>query len=131
MFFPGNERNLLERALRQEVLLVLPEDILVETRRVMERTFAGHPLYRLASERLEFLRRTCEFVERAKYARYLVGWEKRLRDPSDAPLFACAEAASSDGVITGDRDVLELRRVPGVRVFRTRAALDLLAKESP
>jgi predicted nucleic acid-binding protein len=49
------------------------------------------------------------------------------RDPDDNHVIATALAAATDCIVTGDRDLLALRRHETVRIVTVRAFLDELA----
>jgi putative PIN family toxin of toxin-antitoxin system len=120
LFFPGNERRLLLAALRGDVTLVLAEDIVEEVYAVVEETFRDHAELPAALDLLAAVLGSGELVPREAYARELGRWAGRIRDPADAPLLACAQAVRAECIVTGDRDVLELRDAGGLAIFRTR-----------
>jgi len=78
------------------------------------------------AERAEKLVAKAEAVPRSAYRSKVRGWTERVRDPEDAPLFACADAIGAHGLVSGDRDVPVLKGKTSVRVLRTRDALDLI-----
>jgi hypothetical protein len=49
------------------------------------------------------------------------------RDPADAPFLAAAVEGRADYLVTGDRDLLEIRAYRGVRLIRPGAFVRLLA----
>ena len=126
LFFSGNERELILLALQGKVRLILPEDGSDELFRVIEETFLHSGVLAEALQLLERLFRVSENVSRETYARFVPRWASRLRDPSDAFLLACSEAVDADGVVTGDRDILEVEDAGGFRLFRTRELVALL-----
>ncbi len=123
LFFAGNERRLLLASIRGSLTLVVAEDTLDEVWRVVANVFHGHRDLPSAIELLEAVLEESEVVRRGLYASDVASWAKRLRDPSDAPLLACAQSANVDAVVSGDKDVIEMRGVEGVMVYRTREAL--------
>src|SRR5207247_10230455 len=73
-----------------------------------------------------------ELLARREHRSEIDAWRHRIRDPKDAPLAAAALVARVDGLVTGDKDLLDLERVGTIPVWRTRRVLDLLsAKQSP
>lgn len=130
LFFLGRERELLFSALRGRIRLLLPEDGSDELFRVIEETFRDAKDLEEALDLLDRLLRVVELVGRDAYTGQVGRWAERLRDPSDALLFACAEALHADGVVSGDRDVLEIRDAEGIRLFRTRDLLDALSRSA-
>ncbi|GBU20285.1 hypothetical protein R80B4_00161 [Fibrobacteres bacterium R8-0-B4] len=47
------------------------------------------------------------------------------RDPSDEKYIECALAAGADYIISGDRDLLDLKEYGGVKIVNARAYLDI------
>src|SRR3990170_2274092 len=118
LFFSGNERRLLLAALRGVITLLFPEDVVDEVYVVVERTFRNHPDLAEALLRLESVLAAGTLVARHDYIRDVPMWSRRLRDPDDTPVLACAKATSADGIVSGDRDILELRDARGIRIYR-------------
>lgn len=50
---------------------------------------------------------------------------KKLRDFKDAKVIACALSAKTDYIITGDKDLLVLKKYQGIRILTPKAFLDL------
>ena len=48
------------------------------------------------------------------------------RDPDDDHVLACAVAANSQWIVSGDRDLLDLGAFREIRILSARSALDLL-----
>ena len=123
LFFAGNERRLLLASIGGSLTLVVAEDTLDEVWQVVAKVFRGHRDLPSAIELLEAVLEDSEVVRRGLYSSNVAHWVKRLRDPSDAPLLACAQSANVDAVVSGDKDVIEMRGVEGVAVYRTREVL--------
>ncbi len=126
LFFRGNERRLLLAALRGAVTIVLAEDTVEEVNAVVQETFRDHDDLPAALDLLAAIVGSGEIVPREIYASRLRRWVEKIRDESDAPLFACADAVRADGVVSGDRDVLAMKGAEGLAVYRTREILDRL-----
>lgn len=82
-------------------------------------------LVRVLREVLEFLPETVEeiivrlpieWLEEEMYRDSLADASRRLRDPTDAPLLACALALRVD-VVSGDKD-LHAAKVRGVKIWK-------------
>ena len=129
LFFRGNERKLLLESLRGAVTLLYPEDVVDEVYEVVEREFLGVSEVIPAVELLETVLAAGELVRRESYAAEVPRWTQQLRDRSDAPLFACAVVVKADGIVSGDRDVLEARQ-EDIGVFRTTELLRRLVTSS-
>src|SRR5437773_502876 len=80
-----------------------------------------------ALEFLEAVFGAGELLARREYRSEIDAWRHRIRDPKDAPLAAAALVARVDGLVTGDKDLLDLERVGTIPVWRTRRVLDLLS----
>ncbi len=126
LFFVGNERRLLLASLRGAVTLVLAEDVVAEVYAVVEKTFRDRDDLPAALDLLEVVLGSGELIPREAYVGRLDRWTERLRDASDAALLACVDAVRADGVVSGDRDVLEMKGAERVAVYRTREVLDRL-----
>lgn len=129
LFFRGNERNLLLAALEGQVNLVFAEDVMDEVYDVVAETFRENAGLPEALDLLQLVFRTGELVPRATYEGLVSHWAQRLRDPTDAPVVACAVQARVEGLVSGDRDLVDLRVVGGIPVYRTRKLLEYLARE--
>ena len=123
LFFRGNERRLLHEAHRGAGTLVLAEDVVDEVFAVAEEAFRDDPDLTEALRVPESLLSAGERVRREVYSRDVDRWRSVLRDPSDAPHLACAKAVGADGVISGDKDVLDLTGAEGLRIYRSRELL--------
>lgn len=126
LFFGGNERKLLLEFLRGNVGLIFAEDVVDEIYRVIERRFPDHPLLRPAMAMLRDLLSRGELIPRKRYVHEVARWSGSMRNPSDAPVLACAIAAKADGIVTGDLDLLELELAAGMPRYRTRTLLSVL-----
>jgi len=127
LFFAGNERRLLLAAFEGRVRLVLSAHVVEETFEVIEETFRARPDLRDALRLLEIVFGQAELVPEASYALLVPRWAERVRDRKDAPVLACASAAKVDLLVSGDTDLLVLRRVDGIPIVRTDDALRRIA----
>lgn len=64
-----------------------------------------------------------ELVARETYRDEVSLWARKLRDPTDAPTVACAVQTEVEGIVTGDRDLMDLGEVGGIRVYRPGRSL--------
>ena len=119
--FSGTERWILLATFRGEHTFVISQDVRRETLDVMQEKFPG--LRKEADEVLSLVR--AETVPRKSYeARRVVS---ELRDPDDAHVLAAALVSRCDAIVTGDRDLLALGQVEGVKILRPIQARRLLA----
>lgn len=110
-----------------KVVLVFAEDVVEEVYAVIQETFRNHPELRSTLEFLNAVFGAGELLARREYRSEIDAWRHRMRDPKDAPLVAAAHAAGVDGLVTGDKDLLDLERVDTIPVLRTRKVLALLS----
>ncbi len=127
LFFRGNERQLLLQSLVGNIVLVFAEDVVEEVYAVIQETFRNHTELLRALEFLEAVFGAGELLARREYRSQIDAWRHRIRDPKDAPLAAAALVARVDGLVTGDKDLLDVERVGTIPVLRTRKVLDLLS----
>lgn len=119
--FPGTERGILLATFRGEHTFVISQDVQREVLKVMAQRFPR--LREDADEILSLLR-----VETVPTRTY----EKRsrifpeLQDPKDAHILAAAIVSGCDVVVTGDRDLVSLREVEGVKILRPSQARRLI-----
>ncbi len=125
LFFHGNERRLLMESFRGRVTLVFSGDVVDEAYRVLWR-FRNHAEAPNALPLLESILRAGELVDRDAYRDEVGRWASRVRDPTDAPILAAARCAGVVGLVTGDRDILEVKEREGIRIYRAREALAAL-----
>ena len=123
--FPGAEEWLLRATFRGEHTFVISEDVKRETLQVMKEKFPG--LRGEAEEALAVIR--VEMVPAKVYANRLRSFP-RLRDPTDAHILAAAVSSACDAVVTGDRDLLVLGVVEGVRIIRPSEARRLITRST-
>ncbi len=126
LFFRGNERQLILESLKGRVVLVFPEDSVEEVYQVIAETFGGHTDLPRALELLEAVFANGELLRRVTYAAAVRDWAGKLRDPTDAPLLACAMMARVDATVTGDKDILGLVDAAGIEILRTKEVLGRL-----
>lgn len=52
------------------------------------------------------------------------------RDPDDNRVLECAQSSASDYVVTGDKDLLDLKHYPGARILKPAEFLDRLQRRT-
>jgi len=119
--FPGTERRILLATFRAGHDFVISEDVRGEVLKVMGEKFPR--LREEAEEVLSVLR--LETVPEKAYAKGPRAFPG-LRDPKDAHILAAAIHSRCDAIVTGDRDLLVLGEVEGVRILRPRQARMLI-----
>ncbi len=105
--------KLLHRARAGEFLLVSCPFIMKEVRRVLVRKF------RLGDEETSWaIESVTEAVDRI--IKHDLKVEGVCRDTDDDNILACALAAKAEYLVTGDADLLELKRHKGVKIISPR-----------
>jgi putative PIN family toxin of toxin-antitoxin system len=105
--------KLLVRARRAECDLILSTDIIQEFERILHRKFSisqseiSDAKKVLAEATLE----VCQLVGRIKPV---------CRDPDDDKILACAQQVGADYIVTGDEDLLVIKRYGAIRIVTPR-----------
>lgn len=110
LIWGGKPLQLLESAIAGEIRLMISEDILQETLRVLKEKFI-FPEDRLA--RAEEYIEGC--TERIKVTHRLSVIKE---DPDDDRILECAVASGSGIIVTGDKDLLRRGEFEGIRIMR-------------
>lgn len=106
--------RILRRAKEREFELAVCPFILAELEAVLTRKFSASK--REVSETIALVREAATFiVERVEAVRGV------CRDPDDDNILACALAARSDYLVTGDDDLLIVRRFHSTQIIPPRA----------
>ena len=119
--FGGKPRQVLEAAIKGQIQLVLTEDIMKETRGVMEGKKFQYPteITDLIIHELEAL------AEIAKPKERITTIEKDLEDNR---VLECAQESQADFIVSGDKHLLEIQNFKGTNILTTANFLDLLKK---
>jgi putative PIN family toxin of toxin-antitoxin system len=103
--------ELIEGVISNHELLTC-EAVLLELQRVLAQKFRlPKPVIR---EYLDLLRNEGQVVTAGKVPRL------RFKDPDDIPILACAISAKADAFVTGDKALLELRKIEGMSILSPR-----------
>ena len=124
LFFRGNERRLLELALDENIQLVLPEIVEVETREVVQRKFLGRKNSKEAAVIFKLILGLSESVGIEETKKGILRAKALIRDESDAPILAAALHALPDCLLTGDNDFFHLKGKTPFKKMRVRNFLE-------
>jgi putative PIN family toxin of toxin-antitoxin system len=116
LFFGGLPRRLVDLAAAGRFRAVTSPELLVELEGVLAEDFA------VSQERIDLVVRDV-----LSYAEVVAPTEQvkvPVRDEADVKVVACAIAGRADCIVTGDRDLLALGGVEGIRVMTVRAFLE-------
>jgi len=122
MVFAGNDRKLLEAIIEGKLELVLSEDVVEETNEALRRKFPKQvvlfPLFLRLVKHQEIPKRVYRSSEK-RYAGLIGG-------KADAPVLAAAVTCKGDYLVTGDKELLALKRVEGIEIIQTKKLLGKL-----
>ena len=119
--FPGNERLVLEWALRGRFELYLSDFILDEVAGVLARKFGWEA--QAVSGALQILRRAATIIEPPRLPEAISGGH------ADNRVLDCAAAATADYLVTGDRrHLLPLREHRGAGIVNAARFLAMLTE---
>jgi putative PIN family toxin of toxin-antitoxin system len=121
LIWGGPPASLLDRAAMRFFHLKTSEEILVEAQRVLQRPHLKEKLRvrgRTPEGVLAVYREVAEIVTPAD-----VPLPAELRDPEDLLVLRCAVGANAMAIITGDNDLLTMKRFAGIPIMTPRLFL--------
>ena len=110
MLYNGNERRVLEAAIRGDYKLILSLPILDEVEGALRRLGVDETMIE------GYLLRLMEISEIVAPKKIE---ETPLRDRDDIKILECAVSGSSNYIVTGDQDLLTLIEYRGIRILRS------------
>ncbi len=113
--------DVLRTALAEHELLISPTVVEELRRTLIQKIRVPEPV---VNQVVAFLRASASLVEGAGSAVPV-----RVRDPDDAVILGEALAGGTDALVTGDKDLLELGGVPGIRVLSPRGFWEAARRE--
>jgi putative PIN family toxin of toxin-antitoxin system len=123
LLYDGNERRILEAAMKGRLRFVLSMEIIDELIRILEEKFKADP--ELTRDYVLRLNELSEIVTPRK----LPG--KLVRDREDAKIIECAHSGHSKYIVSGDIDLLLLKRYQQTRIVTSGKLLRILKNETP
>lgn len=117
--FGGKLREVLETAIKEQIQIILTEDIIEEMRGVLEGKKFRYPkkITDLIIQELEAL------AEIVKIKNRITVIEK---DPEENRMLECAQEAQADFIVSGDMNLLEIQDFKGPRILTPEEFLDVL-----
>jgi uncharacterized protein len=116
-FRRGKPFDLLELARTGKISLIVSEPILDEMEDVLRRKFGwGETNIKEGRKRITAMARTVKPV---------VELDAIKEDPDDNKILECASTAGADFIVSGDKDLLRLRRYDSIRILAVSDFLDL------
>ena len=123
LFYHGNERAVLEAAVERHLQFVLSMEIIDELIRVLEKKFNLDP--ELTRDYVLRLNELSDIVTPRK----LPG--KLVRDREDVKVIECAHSGHSDYIVSGDRDLLSLKRYRQTKIVSSSKLVRIIRHERP
>jgi len=123
LFYDGNERVIIQAAIEGRVRLVLSLEIIDELIRVLEKKFKLHP--ELTRDYVLRLNELSDVVTPRKLS------GTSVRDRKDAKIIECAHSGRSDYIVSGDRDLLSLKRYQQTEIVSANRLVGILSHERP
>jgi len=123
IFKKGNEHRILRLIEERQITPILPETVMMESRRVLAEKFPGfEKLLDLFLERTEF-----ESIPLNNILPILETYVGKLRDAKDTPIYAAIATAKPDYAVTGDQTLRsDLSRSPQTGSTRACSAKEFL-----
>lgn len=116
--YQGPPSRLLELAAVDAFDLQLSDKILEETTRILANKF------RWPAEDIAQVRDVLSLVSQRVIPH--VELDVLKRDPDDNRILECAQSSGSDYIVTGDKDLLDLRQYAGARILKPSEFLSVL-----
>lgn len=118
IFWKGPSRRIVDLAIANKIKSITSPEILEEVEAVLYEDFPQVPYAKIE----EIMRDILSYSQLIIPRRFTV---KRLRDIKDTKIIACALSAKADYVVTGDKDLLVLKKYESTKILTPKAFLDL------
>ena len=117
--FGGKPRQVLEAAIKGKIQLVLTEEIIEETRGVLEGKKFQYPreITDLIVQELEALAEIVKPKERLTVIK---------KDPEDNRVLECAQELKADYIVSGDEHLLGIKVFEKTKILTAKEFLDIL-----
>jgi putative PIN family toxin of toxin-antitoxin system len=122
LLYDGNERGVLETAIKGRLRFVLSMEIIDELVRVLDKKFKVDP--ELTRDYVLRLNELSDIVTQRRLSGRLV------RDREDAKIIECAHSGHSDYIVTGDADLLSLKRYRQTKIVTSSKLVRILKNET-
>jgi len=120
-FWGGNPRIVLERCIEGIDELICSREILRELHTVMLR-----PKFGLEEAQVDYYLKAIEDITRIVVVPDTI--KKLCRDSNDDHVIACAVMGNANGLITGDEDLIVMKRHEGVMIYSPEGYLKEVLK---
>jgi len=121
-FWDGKEAELLRRIEKRKARLYISKSILEEFRHVIQRPKFAH-VFQIVPYSIDNL------IDKFVSMSTLIKIKNKVnicRDKADNKFIECALSCSADFIVSGDKDLLVLKKYKKIKIVRTSAILKLL-----
>jgi len=117
VFKRGKPHQLLQKALNGEINLTVSKAIIDEVADVLGRKFNASPEEIAMAQSI--------IADAARTVRPAVQLYVIKEDPDDNRILECAVSAGSDYIVSGDKDLLRLKRYDAIRILSVSGFLEI------
>ena len=120
-FFSGPPSKIIDACVGGQFKLVLTTEIIDEYRRVGE-------IFTKKRPNVDFERFLGVLISKAVFVEPTQIDSKVCRDPNDLKFIECALASNAEYVVSGDKDLLDIKNYSGVLIYSPRKFVDEFLK---
>lgn len=118
LFWKGPSRHVVDLAIANKIKSITSPEILEEVEAVLYEDFPQVPYDKIEEIIKDILSYSQLIIPQAITV-------KKLRDLKDAKIIACGLSAKAGHIVTGDKDLLVLKKYKGIKISTPKAFLDL------
>lgn len=118
LFWKGPSRKVVDLAIANKIKSITSPEILEEVEAVLYEDFPQVPYDKIEEIVKDILSYSQLIIPQAITV-------KKLRDLKDAKIIACGLSAKAGYIVTGDKDLLVLKKYKGIKISTPGAFLDL------
>ena len=122
----SKSQTLLNYGLDEKYIIVITGELIEEFKEVVNREKIKKR-YKVSPEKVEKLLNDLMRVSNFFVGRYRID---KFRDSKDNPLLACAMEGRADYIITGDKELLNLKNVMGIEIITINDFISRLKKRT-
>ena len=119
LFWGGNPRIVLERAISKTDELFVSKEILQEIKDVI-----GKPKFHAGKNEIEYFINSIEEISNLIITKKII--KNGSRDKKDNMYIECGIAAKVDYIISGDTHLLELKKYKNIKIITAREYLEIV-----
>ena len=121
LLFEGDPSKIVKLWQEGRIVPVISKEIFSELRAVLD-----YPKFRLSGEEIKVIveQEVLPYFEVVEINKHVT---RICRDPDDEKFISCALGAGAEYLVSGDKDLIELKRVQSVRIIHVSEFLKLFA----